>query len=78
MVAEAKAKYGKPGGNQELALLPQTPGNKKGRRKRTSQAAAQGEPSSKKPFSRELNDTATTSTRASTRTGRAASKVCSL
>ena len=63
---EAKVKYAKPGEERELSLLPQTPGPKRGRRKRGSQAS-QEEPSSKRI---DLDTTATTG-----RGGRAAAKV---
>jgi len=65
VVEEAKVKYAKPGEERELSLLPQTPGPKRGRRKRGSQAS-QEEPSSKRI---DLDTTATKG-----RGGRAAAK----
>lgn len=67
VVEEAKIKFAKPGEGRELSLLPQTPGPKRGRRKRESQASQEGEEPSSKRI--DLDATATTG-----RGGRAAAK----
>jgi len=67
VVEEAKVKFAKPGEERELSLLPQTPGSKRGRRKRGSLASQSGEEPSSKRI--DLDSTAATG-----RGGRAAAK----